>query len=173
MKEPDLESYITERFLRDKALEGMLEKYLLELPKEQVVKLLLQRIKAKEQTIPISIFSEIRLSPLELIIKYLKEVIGLRNSEIAELLCRSQQVVWTTYNNASRKAKAPLETATSRFDLPIAIFRSDSYSVLETIVIYLKTECGLRYSDIARLTHRNERTIWTAYKRATRKDETE
>jgi len=42
-------------------------------------------------------------------------------------------------------------------------------SVLEAIASYLKDELGLRFNEIARAMHRDQRNVWTVYSRAKRK----
>jgi Mn-dependent DtxR family transcriptional regulator len=53
--------------------------------------------------------------------------------------------------------------------LPSSIFRDRDLSVLEAIAEYLKDKKNLRYSEIAKLLNRDDRTIWTAYTRAKEK----
>ena len=56
--------------------------------------------------------------------------------------------------------------------IPTAIFRDRDLSVLEAMAEYLKDKRNLRFSEIARLLNRDDRTIWTAYTRAKEKRET-
>jgi DNA-binding NarL/FixJ family response regulator len=53
--------------------------------------------------------------------------------------------------------------------LPVSIFCDRSLSVFEIIVEYLKDSFALSYHDIAVLTNRDDRTIWTVYHRVTEK----
>ncbi len=53
--------------------------------------------------------------------------------------------------------------------VPCSVFRNRSVSTLEAVTFYLKTKLKLRYTDIARLLNRNDRTIWTSYNRARQK----
>jgi len=53
--------------------------------------------------------------------------------------------------------------------IPTAILTNRSISSFEAIVIYLKEEFRLKYSEIANLTGRDQRNIWTIYNRAIRK----
>ena len=53
--------------------------------------------------------------------------------------------------------------------IPSSIFQDRDLSVLEAIVEYFKEKKKMKYSQIARLLNRNDRTIWTAYKRAKEK----
>ena len=50
--------------------------------------------------------------------------------------------------------------------IPTSIFQDRDLSVLEAIAEYLKEKKGMRYSEIAKLLNRDDRTIWTAYNRA-------
>jgi len=51
-------------------------------------------------------------------------------------------------------------------NVPISVLQDTSVSVLEAIVEYLKEAKGLRYREIGKLLNRDERNIWTVYKRA-------
>lgn len=53
--------------------------------------------------------------------------------------------------------------------IPSSIFKDRKLSVLEVMAEYFKEVKGLKYSEIARLLNRDDRTIWTAYKRAKEK----
>ena len=53
--------------------------------------------------------------------------------------------------------------------LPTFIFRDRKVAVLEAIVEYLKDEKKLTYHEIAVMLNRDDRTIWTCYKRAKKK----
>ncbi|MAG08632.1 hypothetical protein CMO89_04110 [Candidatus Woesearchaeota archaeon] len=52
--------------------------------------------------------------------------------------------------------------------VPIHIF-AGKLSTLEAVVKYLKERLGLRYREISRLLGRDERTIWTTYQKAIKK----
>ena len=52
--------------------------------------------------------------------------------------------------------------------LPLSIFKND-LSTLEVIVYYLHESQQRSFVDIAALLHRDERTIWHAYRRALKK----
>ena len=60
---------------------------------------------------------------------------------------------------------------TNSVNIPIYIFRDRSLSVLEVMVEYLKDKLKLNYHEIAVLTNRDDRTIWTCYYRAKKKRE--
>ena len=61
--------------------------------------------KKEEISIPLSIFSNRKLGPLEAISKYLKDDAKLKFSEIAKLLNRNQKTIWVSYHNAKKKVK--------------------------------------------------------------------
>ena len=53
--------------------------------------------------VPISIFSDIKLSILESIVKYLKENLKLTYHNIAVLLKRDDRTIWTIYSRSLKK----------------------------------------------------------------------
>jgi len=53
--------------------------------------------------------------------------------------------------------------------IPSSIFKDRKLSVLEIISEFLKEQEGLTYHEIAVLLGRDDRTIWTCYKRAKEK----
>lgn len=53
--------------------------------------------------------------------------------------------------------------------LPVSVFDNPVLSGLEVITKFLKEEKGLKFSEIARLLNRNDRTIWNAYSNAAKK----
>lgn len=55
------------------------------------------------------------------------------------------------------------------FAVPIGVFGNDALSSLEAIVKYLKEELKLKFSKIAKLLNRSNKTIWTTYHNAARK----
>jgi hypothetical protein len=54
-------------------------------------------------------------------------------------------------------------------DIPLKILQDRGVAVLEAIVEYLKEEKKLKYSEIAILLNRDQRTIWTVYNRVKKK----
>ena len=54
---------------------------------------------------------------------------------------------------------------------PTSVFKDTSLSVFESWVEYLKDKRNLSFKQIALLTNRNERNIWTVYNRAKKKRE--
>jgi DNA-binding CsgD family transcriptional regulator len=118
----------------------------------------------EEKYIPLEIFSS-NLAPLQAIVKYSKEVLGLKNQEIAKLLGRDTKTIWLT----AKAAKAPLPSIKqSSYRVPITIFKDSTLSALEALVSYLKTS-GKTYAEISRLISRDQRTVWTVEARVKRK----
>lgn len=57
------------------------------------------------------------------------------------------------------------------YSIPITILSDRKLSALEHITTYLKEHHQLNYKEIATLLNRDQRTIWTTYKRALQKKE--
>jgi hypothetical protein len=131
-------------------------------------KALLEQLKTREaQTqIPTSIFSNEKLSGLELISKYLIENCGLQFAEAGRILNRDSRTVWTSYQSASRKHIGRLSVPASKYFFPISILSDRKFSVLEAIVTLMKEQLGLTFSEIASELYRDQRNIWTVYNRA-------
>ena len=66
------------------------------------------------------------------------------------------------------KRKKEVEIASS-IAVPTSILRDRTLSVLEAIVEYLKEHEQLSFHQIAKLLNRDDRTIWTVYRRAKQK----
>lgn len=137
------------------------------LSEEQIVRLLKERGEAIH--VPVSVFSNTKLSGLELVCKYLKDELSIHFSEVARLLSRDYRTVWTTCAVADKKHKGALSVPKSRYFFPTLILTDRRLSVLEAIVAYLKDELGLRFTEIAAELHRDQRNIWTVYSRARKK----
>ena len=118
--------------------------------------------------LPIDIFSN-GASCLESISKYLKEGVGLRYCEIADLLNRDDRTIWGAHSGAKEKSSSEFVLDSSGIKVPIHIFKDRSLSVLEALAEYLKDELNLRYCRIASLLNKDQRTIWTVYNRAKKK----
>jgi len=115
-------------------------------------------------SIPISIFKN--NSPLESLVKYLKENLNLSLSEISRLLNRDQRTIWITYDNASKKIRE-LEVK-EKILIPISLFSNRKLSVLENLVYYLiKKEISL--IKISSMLNRDYKTIYTIYTRSLKK----
>ncbi len=124
----------------------------------------------KENVLPIFIFKNNSLSALETIVKYLKEEHNLSYSEISRLLNRSSKTIWVTYQRSKKKMPKKLKGKSDIF-IPVEIFQNRKFSVLESLVSYLKQEQGISYKEIAKLINRNYRTVLTVYRRFKKKNE--
>ena len=124
--------------------------------------------RAKEFSIPIGIFDNDKLSSLEAIVKYLKEVHNARFSKIAKLINRSSKTIWATYDKASKKMSAPFEPVSTKILIPLSVFANREYSILESLVGFIK---DMDYSnhEIGMMLHLDDRTIWTVYDRVKKK----
>lgn len=148
------------------ALEELKEKY--GVSSHDIISLIDKPV-SKEIRIPVSVFEFSNLSALETICKYLKEELELTYKKIALLLNRDNRTIWTSYNIACRKRKENLLVKGSKFFIPILIFKDRKFSVLESLVGYLKDNYNLRYMQIALMLNRDERNIWTVYNRYNKK----
>lgn len=131
--------------------------------------LIREHLEGRQTLIPISIFSNKRLSALESIVKYLRENEGMSNADAAQVIGRSQAAVWITYRNASAKLGRRLRIETSDISIPTEVIASGRLSVLESISMHLHQKYCLSYRKIGELLNRDERTIWTVCSRARNK----
>ena len=115
--------------------------------------------------IPLCVFYNDELSSLETIVKYLKEEMDMKFCDIARLLNRNEKTIWTTYHNAKNKNSERFILSDSKYFLPTSIFKNRAFGVLGCVVKYLKDEQHLTYHEIGVLLKRDDRTIWTTYKR--------
>ena len=133
-----------------------------DITKQELLQIINENI---NDTIPVSIFTK-GLGGLEAVCKYLKENKGLSYVEIARLLNRDQRTIWTAYNKASKKISYSLEINENTPLLPLSFIGNRDHTIIESSIIYLK-EKGLKYVEIAKLLNRDQRNIWTTYKKAT------
>ena len=121
-------------------------------------------IEERSLTIPVCIFSQNSLGPLEALVVYLRDEHAMTYARIAQLLKRNPDPIGITYRNARKKLIGPLKIRDCTH-IPISVFQSDTLSIMECLVRHLKEAQRMRYCDIARLLNRDDRTIWTIYKR--------
>lgn len=126
---------------------------------------LIALINLPKESIPVSIFKS-DLPPLEAIALYLKKSFEIK--EISSILNRSQKTIWTTLKNASRKKASLDESGIIR--VPINIFAERKLSVLENLTKYLRETKNLKLINIANITGKDRRLIWTVYNRAKKKE---
>jgi|WetSurMetagenome_2_1015567.scaffolds.fasta_scaffold309449_2 hypothetical protein len=120
--------------------------------------------------IPTSIFSNTELSGLELACIYLKDKLNVPFSKISKLINRDYRTIWASYRAAKRKLKGRLIVPSPKYFFPITVLADRNLSVLEAIVSFMKNELGLKLVDIACELHRDQRNIWTVYRRANAKN---
>ena len=121
----------------------------------------------RETLLPLSILKN--NSSLEAIVLYLKDSLGLRFNEISVLLNRNQRTIWATYANAKRKDITTDARNDSQIFIPLDVLCSRNLSILESIVVYLRTTYNLSFNQVSDLLGKNYRTIWTVYRRALKK----
>lgn len=146
------------RFLEIKRLLGELERDY-KISGEEILDI------SEEIIVPVGLFNS-GLSSFEVIVKYLIEEKGKSLSIIAKLTNRSKQGVWQAYSHAKKKYHKKIITESSIYDFPLSIISDKQFSVLESIVKFLREEHNLQYSKIASVISRDQRTIWTVYERA-------
>lgn len=122
----------------------------------------------REIGIPATVFSK-NLSPLEGVTKYLHENLRLSFNEIGALLNRSPKTVWQAYKFGLKKLPASLLVKVSPYYIPYSVLSNRKFSILEGAVKHLHEHYKLRFSQIADLIYRDDRTIWTVYSRVKKK----
>jgi DNA-binding CsgD family transcriptional regulator len=133
--------------------------------KKEIISLLTQKISTiEEMLVPISAFNK-KLSCFETIIKFLKQETKLNFKQIAKLLNRKSNTIWTTYSNAQKKYPESLDVSDYSCSIPISIFSNRKFSVLELIVSHMKENYDLSIKEISQLLNRNYQTIRTSYLR--------
>jgi DNA-directed RNA polymerase specialized sigma24 family protein len=147
----------------------LLHKHKLSLPEAQEALQSLISSSEQEESFPLSIITE-ELTVLESLVRYLKEERAYSLHSIAEILGRNEKNLWHAYHNATHKKSTPLHVDPSSPTVPLKIFIEQRLSPLETLVVYLKEQRQLSYHEIAELLQRDDRTIWTTYMRAKKKD---
>jgi hypothetical protein len=131
---------------------------------------LLDALKLKEEpSIPVEIFANKKLGILEAAVKYLREEKGFSLTEIAQMLNRDRRTVWSTYDFAQKKCPQRVFVSGSRYWIPVSVFTGRDFGVLESLTTHLIEHYRLKFSQIAVLLQRDQRTIWTVYNRAKKK----
>ncbi len=129
---------------------------------------LFELVSEKDILIPTSVFIK-ELSALETISRYLHENIGMGFKRIAVLMNRSEKTIWQAYNHSLRKYQKKLAVSGTKYLIPLSVFADRRFSNLEAMVAFIKTRYSLKFSEIAGILHRDQRTIWTVYNRAKNK----
>ncbi len=130
----------------------------------QDVRSSLESAATSEVSIPLDAFGK-SLTPLESVVKYLRENKEFRFSEIAKFIGRDQRAVGVTYRLAARKHPDKLTVSAGSENIPAVIFKNKRLSAFEALVVYLKKSRS--YDEMARVLGKDYRIIWTIYNRAT------
>jgi hypothetical protein len=127
--------------------------------------------------IPISIFRS-TLAPLEAVVKYLIENKGITIKIASMLLNRSASSLYTTYNVSKKKMKESFlisqnitNSSSQNIIVPYTLFDNRNHSILETLVTYLRYDCGMKLCEIALVLSKSYSTVKTVSRRHTKKDE--
>jgi hypothetical protein len=131
--------------------------------------LLEKRAEKPLDMIPVSIFDNKDLSALEAIVKYMKENLNFGSGEIGKLLKRDISTISSTYIKARKKHPSEFSVGKPKYFIPLSALSNRHYSILESIVKFLKKTLNLSNNEIAKLLNRDNRTIWTVYSRAVKK----
>ncbi|MBN1503088.1 hypothetical protein JW930_06080 [Candidatus Woesearchaeota archaeon] len=118
--------------------------------------------------VPVQIFS-FDLSPLESLVKFLKENRDFNYHKIGILLNRDERTIWITYKNAIKKQKDKFIVKKIKYLVPVEKLQNRKYSVLESLCSYLIMKENLSINDISILLNKNPSSIWTVYKRYLKK----
>ena len=105
---------------------------------------------------------------LESVILYLKDQRKLNYHQIGALINRDERNIRVLYLRA--KIKPIKFYNSSKILIPISIFADKKLSALESLTVYLHDKLNFRFSQIAQLIGRDQRTVWTSYSRARRKN---
>lgn len=122
-------------------------------------------------SIPAYIFQNRKYTILEALIVYLRERKKLSFRKISALINRDLRYTYHSYQNAKKKELTTQYIIQTKFIwIPLSIFTNRKFSALEVLVSYLKEELSLTYHEIALMLKRDDRTIWTVYQRAGKKN---
>ena len=123
------------------------------------------REKKSSEKIPVYIFRQ-GISPLQAAVKFLVENLFFRFNEIANLLNRDERTIWSTYNSVRIRYPGTIKEEYCEHYVDLDVFRDRNFSFLENLCMHLRERYSLRYCKIAEILGKDERTIWTACRRA-------
>jgi hypothetical protein len=124
----------------------------------------------EKKGMPISIFKA-NISALAIIIKYFREIQKKAFKEISQILNRKQSTLYNTYYKSRSKCKEKLDDSDYSITIPPNIFKNRKYSILESLVEYLKDKQNLSLTQISKLLGKKYSTIKTVYWRYNKKRE--
>jgi hypothetical protein len=67
---------------------------------------------------------------------------------------------------AVEKALHEYKSRKCLIEIPVSLYKNRKMGVLEITVKYMKENCMLSFAQIAALLNRDQRTVWTAYRKA-------
>ena len=94
---------------------------------------------------------------------------GKRYHEIAAMLNRDDRTIWATYTNSKKKSTHLLKVRKTSVFIPLSILKNRQFSVLESIVAYLKDSLKFSFNEISLFLKKDYQTIYTTYKNALKK----
>lgn len=121
--------------------------------------------------VPSTVFCDRSLSFLESLVEYLKTQLQLSYHEIAVLTNRDERNIWTLHDRAQKKRheRPPVLVKTPVVQIPLAVVRDRTASILEVVVEYLRDKAHLNNHQIAAVLNRSDKTVSTVYVRTKRK----
>jgi len=123
-------------------------------------------IEKRALKLPLSVFSQTNLSTSEIVVKFLKEERNLGFHEIAQLVNRDDRTIWGAYHRSKEKTTERFSIKKSKYHVPVSVFSDRNIGFLEALSEFCHDSLQLKYSQIARIIDRDDRTVWTAYNRA-------
>jgi len=121
----------------------------------------------KDLSFPDSVLSE-KITLLHSVVKFLKENKQMSLHDIGLAINRDERNVWRIYHDTHKRHPEPFVIAASHVWIPVSILRNEVLSAQEALVSHLKIE-GMSLHEIALLMKRDDRTIWTVYRRSLKK----
>ncbi|MCK4552814.1 hypothetical protein KAT80_01275 [Candidatus Pacearchaeota archaeon] len=104
------------------------------------------------------------LEALNLIADELKDTYSLNKKEIIQVIIERLKKKY----QINKKEILEIVRKNEKLNIPITIF-SKELGALESLVKYMKENLNMTYKEVAEELNRDERTIWTAYKKASEK----
>ncbi|MEM3075127.1 MAG: hypothetical protein QW727_04275, partial [Candidatus Pacearchaeota archaeon] len=104
------------------------------------------------------------LKAMDIILEELRKEYSLNKKELVEILIKKLRDRY----KVSKKDILSLIRTEEELEIPLSIF-SSKVGALESLVKYMKENLRMSYREIANRLKRNERTIWTSYKKANEK----
>lgn len=124
-----------------------------------------------EILLPIDVFSDAELTPLEAAASYLAAH-EKDERTIAALLNRPLNVVRAALANTKRKRPKRASwtsVSASPYTVPVRVLADRARPASEQLYMYLRERYGLTNTQLARMTGRDARTVWTVLSRATKR----